>query len=134
MLTFDVNWLAILVCIIANMIIGAAWYGGFANPWLAGIGKTREEIEQNQSWQPYAIAILNSFLMAFILANVLNWTGETGLVNGLVTGLLMWLGFCGFSFAANHAFEGRSLNLWFINSGTYLVGLLVMGAILGLWQ
>jgi hypothetical protein len=46
----------------------------------------------------------------------------------------MWLGFNGFSFAANHAFEGRSLKLWAVNSCIYLVGLMVMGAILGLWQ
>ena len=134
MLTFDVNWLAIVVAIVANMIIGAAWYGILANPWLEGIGKTREEIQENQSWQPYAVAVLNSFLMAFILANVISWTGLTGLVNGLLAGLLMWIGFTGFSFAANHAFEGRSLQLWLINSGTYLVGLLVMGAILGAWM
>ncbi len=134
MLTFDVNWLAIVVCIVANMVIGAVWYGVFAKPWMAGIGKTREDIEQNQSWQPYAIATLNSFLMAFMLANVLSWSGITGLVDGLVVGLYLWFGFTGFTFAANHAFEGRSLNLWSINSGTYLVGLLVMGAILGAWQ
>lgn len=134
MLTFGVNWLAIVVCVLANMIIGAVWYGVFANPWMAGIGKTREEIEQNQNMQPYAVAVLNSFLMAFVLANVLSWAGISGLINGLFVGLLMWLGFTGFTMGANHAFEGRSLNLWAINSGTYLVGLLVMGAILGAWQ
>ena len=134
MLTFDVNWLAIVVAIVANMIIGAAWYGVLATPWLDGIGKTREEIQENQSWQPYAVAVLNSLLMAFVLANVISWTGLTGLVNGLLAGLLMWIGFTGFTFAANHAFEGRSLQLWLINSGTYLLGLLVMGAILGAWM
>ena len=115
------------------MIIGAAWYGIFANPWLEGIGKTRGEVQENQSWRPYAVAILNSFMMAFVLANVIHWTGLTGLVNGLLAGAIMWLGFTGFTFAANHAFEGRSLILWLVNSGTYLVGLLVMGAILGAW-
>jgi len=72
--------------------------------------------------------------MAFFLANVIAWAGVSGFLPGLLTGLFMWLGFTGFSFAANHAFEGRSALVWFINSGTYLVGLLVMGIILGLWQ
>ncbi|RME81911.1 MAG: DUF1761 domain-containing protein [Caldilineae bacterium] len=133
MLSFDLNWLAVLVAIIVNMIIGAAWYGLLAEPWLEGIGKTREEIGESQSWKPYAVAVLNSALMAFMLANVMSWAGRTGLVAGLVTGLLMWVGFTGFSFAANHAFEGRSPRLWLINSGTYLLGLAVMGAIIGAW-
>lgn len=134
MLTFDVNWIAIIVAIVANMVIGAAWFAMFASPWMAGVGKTREEIEQDQDWRPYGVAILNSFLMAFVLANVIAWTGATGLVGGLVTGLIMWVGFTGFTFAVNHAFEGRSLLLWLINSGTFLVGLMVMGAILGVWR
>lgn len=134
MLSFDLNWIAIILAVVANMVIGAAWYGLFANPWMAGIGKTREEIQENQDWRPYGVAVLNSFLMAFVLANVIAWSGATGLVGGLVTGLIMWVGFTGFAFAANHAFEGRSLGLWAINSGTYLVGLIVMGAILGAWR
>ena len=133
MITFDVNWLAIIVCVVVNMIIGAAWFGVFANPWMEGIGKTREEIQANQGWQPYAVALLNSFLMAFVLANVLAWIDDFSLVNGLLAGLITWLGFTGFTFASNHAFEGRPASLWLINSGSYLVGLLVIGAILGIW-
>ncbi len=133
MLTFDVNWLAILVAVIANMVIGAVWYGVFANPWLKGIGKTREEIQESQSWKPYVVAVLNSVLMAFVLANVLAWIDDYSLVNGLLAGGIVWIGFTGFTFAANYSFEGRSPVMWLINSGPYLVGLLVMGAILGAW-
>ncbi len=134
MLTFHVNWLAVTVSAVANMLIGAVWYGAWAEPWLKGVGMTREQAEQDQRWQDYAIAFLNSLLMAFFLANVLTWSGAGGVVGGLLMGFFMWLGFNGFSFAANHAFEGRSLTLWFINAGIYLVGLLVMGVILGLWR
>ena len=52
MLTFDVNWLAILVSVIVNMVIGGLSYGVFAKPWLAGIGKTREEIQENRAGSP----------------------------------------------------------------------------------
>lgn len=134
MLSFDVNWLAIIVAAVANMIVGAIWYGAWAEPWLAGIGKTREWANANQNPRDYIVAILNSLAMAFVLANVLAWAGVTGLVGGLVTGLIMWVGFNGLAMGSNHAFEGRSMQLWFINSGVYLVGLLVIGAIVGLWQ
>lgn len=134
MLTFNVNWLAVFVSAVANMIIGAAWYGILAEPWLEGIGKTREWANDNQRPSDYIIALVNSFLMAFFLANVIFWAGVSGLGGGLMMGLFMWLGFNRFPFAANHAFESRSTKLWAVNSGIYLVGLLVMGAILGGWQ
>ena len=135
MLTFNVNWLAVVVSIIANMVIGALWYGPlFGKRWMQELGLTMEDIQSGQMWQPYLIAILNSFLLAFVLANAVAWTGVSGVAGGLLLGLVMWVGFTGFTFAVNHAFEGRSLPLWIINSGTYLVGLLVMGAILAVWQ
>ncbi|MCP4143197.1 MAG: DUF1761 domain-containing protein [Chloroflexi bacterium] len=134
MLSFNLNWLAILISAVANMIIGAVWYGVLANPWLEGIGKTREWATENQRPTDYIIAFVNSLLMAFFLANVMVWANISGFSAGIMMGFFMWLGFTGFSFAANHAFEGRTLKLWAVNSGIYLVGLMVMGAILGLWQ
>lgn len=135
MLTFDVNWLAIIVAAIANMIVGSLWYGPlFGKPWMEELGLTTEDIQGGDMVRPFAVAIFNSLMMAFMLANVMSWTGGMGAASGLMLAFFMWLGFNGFSFGANHAFEGRSLKLWAINTGTYLAGLLVQGLILGLWQ
>ena len=84
MLTFSVNWLAVVVSIIANMVIGALWYGPlFGKRWMQELGLTMEDIQSGQMWQPYLIAILNSFLMAFVLANAVAWTGVSGVAGGL---------------------------------------------------
>jgi hypothetical protein len=55
-------------------------------------------------------------------------------MSGALLGLFMWLGFCGFAFAANHAFLGHRMPRWFYNSGPYLLGLIVQGMILDAWQ
>lgn len=134
MITFDHNWLAIIVAAVANMAIGAGWYGYFAEPWMAGNGFTREQIEADGDSTPYIWAIANSLVMPFVLANVMAWAGVSGLVNGLLMGLLMWFGFNALSMGSNHAFESRGFQMWGINSGMYMVGLMVIGAILGAWQ
>ena len=135
MLTFDVNWIAIAVLVFVNMGLGALWYGPlFGKPWMAATGIKMEDIEGKSMMPPYVIAILNSCFMAFMMANVLVWAGVDSLGGGLFTGLLMWLGFTGLSFGVNHAFELRSLYLWFINSTMYLVGLLIMGSVLAIWK
>jgi hypothetical protein len=135
MITFDLFWLLILVAMSANMVVGARWYGPlFGKQWMNELGLSMEDIQNGQTKLPYLIAILNSFFMAFVLANVIIWTGVSGVGGGVGLALLMWIGFNGFAFATNHAFEDRSVILWFINSGTYLAGLLVMGVILAVWQ
>ena len=135
MLSFEVNWIAIIVLMIVNMGIGAVWYGPlFGKPWMEATGIKMEDIEGKNMMPSYGVAILNSFFMAFMMANVLIWASVDSLGGGLLTGLLMWMGFTGFSFGVNHAFELRSLYLWVINSGMYLVGLLIMGAVLAIWK
>ena len=134
MLHFDVNWWAILVCIFLNMAIGALWYGPlFGKQWMAELGFTDDDIASGNPGKAYAMAFLNSFLMAFVMANVLSWATVSHVGNGVFVGLVMWLGFTGFSFGVNHAFENRSTKVWLINSGMYLIGLLVMGAVLTVW-
>ena len=135
MLTFDINWLAVVVSLFANMVVGAMWYGPlFGKPWMKELGFSMEDIEGSPMGVPYTVAIFNSFIMAFILANVIAWTGASGISAGLLLGFLMWVGFTGFTFGVNHAFEGRSLRLWAINSGMFLFGLLIMGVILAVWK
>jgi hypothetical protein len=135
MLTFNVNWLAVIVAAFANMVTGALWYGPlFGKPWMQELGLTMEDIEGGDMAKPYAVAILNSLLMAFVLANAIAWTGAATIGTGVLLALVLWVGFTGFTFAVNHAFEGRSTRLWLINSGTFLAGLVVMSIILTLWR
>lgn len=132
MISFDLNWLAVALAVVANMVVGAIWYGPlFGTQWMDELGFTRDHIEANNTAAPYVVAVVNSLLMAFVLANVMRWAGADSLAEGVGVGVLMWFGFTGFTFAANHAFEERSTRLWYINSGTYLVGLIVMGAVFG---
>jgi predicted ferric reductase len=95
-------WFAVIISAVVNMIIGAVWYSVITNPWLEGIGKTREWANENQRPADYIIAFVNSLLMAFFLANVMSWVEVSGLGAGIVMGFFVWLGFNGLSFAAYH--------------------------------
>ncbi len=135
MLTFEVNWLAVILGTFLNMGLGALWYGPlFGKPWMEAVGLSLDDIKNNPSKLPYPMAIFNSFIMAFMLANVIIWADVSSLGGGMLMGVFMWIGFTGFSFGVNHAFELRSPFVWLINSGMYLVGLIIMGAVLSLWK
>ena len=67
LLTTDLNYLAILVAGISNMVIGFLWYGPiFGKMWMGLIGKTADELSSNPII--YVVSFLLSLLMAVVLS------------------------------------------------------------------
>lgn len=130
----NVSGLAVLACAVASMVIGFIWYSRplFEGAWLAGIGKTREQVAAGSSSR-FVIALVAAVLEAYILAALLNITGGPSLSTGVLLAVVLWASFVAATTAASYAFAGRGLRVWMIESGNHLVTLLVMGVILGLW-
>lgn len=130
---FDVNWLAVIVATVASWALGAVWYMVFANQWLASIGKTREQINGKDP-TPYIWSVIVQLVMAYFLA-LLTQTifGSTNVVNGLLAGAHLWLGFVITSMIQNHRYEGAPWSRTFIDGGYMLGVLLVQGIVIGLF-
>ena len=61
-------------------------------------------------------------------------TGPQTAARGVMIALAVWAGFIASAFATEYVFEGRSLQIFAINTGYPLVGLLIMGIVLGAWK
>jgi hypothetical protein len=46
----------------------------------------------------------------------------------------MWAGFIVAPLSAQHIYEGRPFNLFAINTGFWLVGLIISGGLLAVWR
>jgi hypothetical protein len=138
LLSFAINWVALIVAVIAASFIGAIWFSRsiVGNAWLAALGKTPEEIAAGggSAAAPFVVSILSTAVMAFVLANGLQAMGVAGLGGGALGGLVAGLGYVAASSAGNTAFEQSGWKLWAITSGHHVVVLTVIGAILGAWQ
>jgi hypothetical protein len=99
-----VNYLAILIATVAGFAFGAAYYMSLSKPWLAAIGKTKEEIAAE---------------------------GQVTLRNGIISALFMWLGFVITTMAVNNAFGQRKASLTIIDGIHWLGVLVIQGAIVG---
>ncbi len=133
----SMNYLAVLVAAIANFLLGGLWYSPllFAKKWMALVGITEEQIKQSGSaGKAYMGTFVSALVMAYVLAHFVSYAEATTLVQGAQTGFWAWLGFVATTSIANHLFEHRPFGLFFINSGFYLVSLLLMGAILAVWR
>jgi hypothetical protein len=73
-------------------------------------------------------------MVAYALAAFIGIMGFTSLFYGAVTGLLAWAGFIATSLLGPVLWEGKPMALFAINAGYYLVSLLLMGSIIGLWR
>ncbi len=133
-----VNYLAVLVAAILNMVIGAFWYSPalFGKSWMELMGWKPEDAQKRMAGarQAYAVSFIASFLIAYALARIIWYAQAHSMVAGAAIGLLAWLGFVATTHGTNYLFEGRPTRLFGINTGYHLVSLIIMGALLGAWR
>ena len=71
----SLNYLAIIVGVVINQMLGAAWYRTWGKPWMTDVGITMEDVEAmkgtSQQWLPYVVAIASSLVFTFVLALLL---------------------------------------------------------------
>jgi hypothetical protein len=130
-----INYLAVLVATVAGFAFGAAYYMTLSRPWLAAMGKTREELAAagKRSPVPFIVSIVALLIMAWVLAGSIGHLGpgQVTLRNGVISGLFMWLGFVITTLAVNYSFCQRRPMLTIIDGIHWLGVLVIQGAIIG---
>ena len=126
---------AVLVSAVILWLLGALWYSPalFAKPWMAALG-----IAPGHSKDGLAVGMISSFvgdlLVAFVMLHFIRWSGASTIGRGLFVGFLCWLGFFAATQAPQGIYERRPVRLFAINGGYWLVGLLIVGALLAAWR
>ena len=136
MVATGINYWAVLVSGVVFTALGALWYSPalFGKAWMAGIGKTKEQIDADYSPIKMLWALIGSLVIAYGIARVLLWRGVFTLQDGLIVGLLAAVCFVGASMAVNDVMEGRSCKLFAVNWLYAVVGFAIMGIIIGAWR
>jgi hypothetical protein len=130
------NYLAILVAAVACFLFEAGWYTIFLQTWLDGIGRSREWL-MSQGVNPllqFATALLSAALIAMAISWVTQLTGPQTAVRGMKVAGLLWLGLVLTTWATEYVFEVRPYALFAVNTGFWLIGMAMMGAIVGGWK
>ncbi len=141
-----INYLAVLVAAIAKFMVGGLWYSPlmFANIWMKELGWDRNDTIKMESMKKgsgkaMAGSFVGTLLMSYIMAHVITFNlayfpHTMPALQGLMTALMLWLGFVATTSADLVLYEGRKWRLFWINNGHNLVGMLVMGVILAVWR
>ena len=129
------NWLAVVAAAMAHFFLGAVWFSGMKGAWLAGVGKTEQELmQQGSPGMAYGIAFVCNLIMALVLAKVIAASGRWSATGGMRVGLVLGFGLAFTALATELVFEARPAEFLLIAGGYPVVGGVLMGAILGAWK
>lgn len=130
-----INHLAVFVCAIANLAIGALWYSPalFYNAWKTENKFSDEELKQVNPVKTYGLTFLFSLIISYDLAFFLS-DAKTDMVWGATAGFLAGFGFAALIFSIIALFEMRSWKYIFINGGFIVIYFTIIGFIIGAWR
>lgn len=130
-----VNYFAIILCGVFAMMLGFLWYGPlFGKQWSKLVGLTKDKMMEANKDMPktYGLMFGASLVMAYVLAHFVWYAapGHLTLFIALKTAVWAWLGFVATTAVSKYLFtpEKKPLKLLVIDSGYYLVSLLIMAA------
>ena len=130
--SFGVNYLAIIVAAIVAVAIGILYYGiigiGDRQARMLGAGPARPGPAQVATG--LIVGLVNAWVIAVLSLNL----GASSVVDAIVLGALVWLGFAATLKAAQVAFERRPWAVWGMQAIHDLTVEVVVAGIVTLWR
>jgi hypothetical protein len=130
-----INHLAVFLCAILNLMLGALWYSSrmFGSAWLHETNLTEEQLATSNPIKTYGLAFLFALLISYNLAFFLG-DDQTTPLWGATAGFLAGFGWSALMFAIIALFEQRSWKYILVHGGFMTVYFTLIGLILGSWR
>jgi len=136
---FQINYVAVLVAVVANFFLGFLWYTPlFGKAWAKEMGFDMSvKATGGQMAKGLIFMVIGNFFMAYVFAhNIEAWSFVPDMdqmsanIKILNAAVFTWLGFYVPIDLSRVAWEKSSWKLFFINTGYHLAMLLVAATIL----
>ena len=121
----DVELLAVLAATVAAFALGGAYY--------SVLGDELPAAGQPGPWT-LAVEVLRCLVLAAVVAGLASQGGIDEWTGGLLLGLVLWIGFPLVLWTGAVVHESTPVKLAAIHAGDWLAKLLVVGAIVSVWQ
>jgi hypothetical protein len=131
----NINWLAVLACLVFSMISGSLWFGPktFFPIWWKAIGKAETELPKGTPLTWVLLIGACAMQIIFLALMIASTSGGPTVLTGIALGLILWFGIIVPTSLVNKLFPGH-LKAWLIEVGNHLINFVVFGAILGGWH
>ncbi len=127
----NVNYLAVFIASLSNMIIGSVWYskGLFGKAWMELV-----EIDPDNISSPLIAMIVGyicGFFYSLFVAIIIHGFSLYDIGNILILATIISFGYGLYTFT-NHHFEGKPVKLFIINFGNNFITTMTIALIIGL--
>lgn len=130
----DVDYLAVLLGVIASFVIGFVWYEPrvFGEIWRKGVGLSKKEMESPEGMgRIMGLTALFSAVSTIFLAAILIGLGTTNAGEGALNGAIIGFMIVGLRLAVHNNFAKKGLDHSLIEVGYDVLVMAVQGAIIG---
>ena len=130
-----INHLAVFVCALLSLVIGALWYSPvlFFKVWQKETGLSDEQVAKANPLKTYSLTLVLAWIISYNLAFFLG-DSKTNWKWGLVAGLLAGVGWAATMFVIISLFEKRSFKYLLINCSYITIYFGLIGFVLGIWR
>ena len=129
----EINYLAIGVAVVAAFVASTVWYTVFGAERNRLLGTAGDASERPPVWM-MLVELVRSFVVAYVLAVLFGLAGVAGFLGAVGLGLLTWVGFPVVLLVGSVIWDRVPFKLAAIHAGDWLVKLLLMAIIVGLWR
>lgn len=131
------NYLAVVAAVVAAFIASSAWYIVFGKEMAKQRGAmsagAAADMRRAPAWK-YLAELGRNFVIAIVLAQLIGLVGVVDWVGAVQLGALVWIGFPFVILVGSAMWENVPWRLAAIHSGDWLVKLLLLAVILGVWR
>lgn len=124
------NWLAIVVATIAFFAVGAVWYTAlFGKAWQREVGLSAEQLSGGRNMMAiFGLCLLLEFIVVLMLGHLFARLQPSDHVKMMMaTGFA--LAIMTPAIGINYLYQRRSLKLFLIDAGHFIVGMTVVGLV-----
>jgi hypothetical protein len=128
-----INFLAVVVAAIAAFVASSAWYIVFGKELAKVSAAFAEGMQKRQPWK-MLVVIVQSLILALVLAYFIGLIGNVDWLGAVKVGVLLWIGLSAMQWVGSIMWEKVPWKMAAIHAGDWLVKLVLITVIVGVWR
>ena len=128
-----INSLAVVVAAVAAFVASSVWYIVFGKELATASAAFAEVRQKPQPWKMLGV-LVTSLVLALVLAYFIGLIGNVDWMGAVRVGVLLWIGLSAMQWVGSMLWENVPLKMAAIHAGDWLVKLVLITVIVGVWR
>jgi hypothetical protein len=128
-----INWWAVVVAALVAFVASSVWYIVWGKELATVSPAFAESLQNRQPWKPLFV-IAEHLVIALVLAYFIGRLGKVDWLGAVLIGVLLWVGLSAMQLISSMVWEKVPLKLAAIHAGDWLLKLIIISALVGMWR